>query len=343
MVNFTIIGTNFYMLVCETIKEIKPNFAHARQNLFLIYIMQLFKSKYIAIWGIYKLQPPFACTLTLWTLLLSILLPAKAQVDIPEPTPPPLAIREAFELDPFYQQWIDVGGVPVLASAKVNPYAVKEAAYLIKQMIGHRQDLLQAMAENGVRFSVMAYNELTTQIPEHSHLRPKFFNDMRSRGLGGQTTSCGEENLLNYLGDPYWTENVLIHEFAHTLHVLGLNTVDPSFDNRLGIAYDAAIKTGLWQGTYASTDRREYWAEGAQSWFNINEENGPLHNHVNTRAELKDYDPDLTALLIEVFGDSNWRYTLPELVLIYRIFKDSIHKILQRLNGLLIWLSCTIN
>ncbi len=236
---------------------------------------------------------------------------ATAQVDIPEPTPPPLAIRGAFGLDPFYQQWIDVGGMPVLASEQVNPYAVKEAAYLISQMIGHRQNILQAMAEDGVRFSVMAHNELTTQIPEHSHLRPKFFNDHRSRGLGGQTTTCGEENLLNYQGDPYWTENVLIHEFAHTLHNIGLNTVDPSFDVRLRVMYEAALKAGLWQGTFASTDHHEYWAEGTQSWFNINEEHGPLHNHVNTRAELKDYDPDLAALLIEVYGDRRWRYTPP--------------------------------
>ena len=289
----------------------KLNFVRVRQNLFLIYTMQLFKSKYITMWEIYKLRSTFACILTLWVLFFLVLLPLEAQINIPEPAPPPLAIREAFELDPFYQQWIDVGGMPVLASVKVNPYAVKEAAYLIKQMIGHRQDILQAMAENGVRFSVMAYNEMTTQIPEHSHLRPKFFNDHRSRGLGGQTTTCGEENLLNYQGDPYWTENVLVHEFAHTLHNIGLNTVDPSFDVRLRIMYEAALEAGLWQGTYASTDHHEYWAEGTQSWFNINEEHGPLHNHVNTRSELKNYDPDLAALLIEVYEDRRWRYTPP--------------------------------
>ena len=75
--------------------------------------------------------------------------------------------------------------------------------------------------------------------------------------------------------------------------------------------YEAALETGLWQGTYASTDHHEYWAEGTQSWFNINEEHGPLHNHVNTRRELKDYDPDLAALLIEIYGDRKWRYTPP--------------------------------
>ena len=273
--------------------------------------MQLFKSKYIEKSDTCRLYPTFVCTLTLWILFLSILLPAKAQINIPEPTPPPLAIRETFGLDPFYQQWIDVGGMPVLASAKVNPYAVKEAAYLIKRMIGNRPDILQAMAEARVRVSVMAHNELTTQIPEHSHLRPKFFNDRRSRGLGGQTTTCSEENLLNYPNDPYSTENVLVHEFAHTLHNIGLNTVDPSFDVRLRAMYEAALEAGLWQGTYASTDHHEYWAEGTQSWFNINEEHGPLHNHVNTRSELKSYDPDLAALLIEIYADRKWRYTPP--------------------------------
>ena len=58
---------------------------------------------------------------------------ATAQVDIPEPTPPPPAIRKAFGLDPFYQQW---NRNACLASAKVNPYAVN--AYL-KRMIGNLQ------------------------------------------------------------------------------------------------------------------------------------------------------------------------------------------------------------
>ena len=111
--------------------------------------------------------------LAIYVLFFSIQLTATAQsVNIPEPVSPPVAVRKTFDLDPFYEQWIDVEGLPVVASAKVNPYAVKEAAYLIRQMIGHRQDVLQALAENNVRFAVMAYNELTTQIPEHSDLQP---------------------------------------------------------------------------------------------------------------------------------------------------------------------------
>ena len=49
-------------------------------------------------------------------------------INIPEPSPPPDFVRKGYNLDPFYQQWIDVEGFPVLASANVSPYALKEAA-----------------------------------------------------------------------------------------------------------------------------------------------------------------------------------------------------------------------
>ena len=241
-------------------------------------------------------------------LFLTTLLPAGAQIDIPEPIPPSRAVREAFGLDPFYQQWIDVGGLPVAASAKVSPYAVKEAAYLIYQMIGHRPDILRAMAENKTRVSVIAYDETITDIPEYSHFRPNFYYNIRNRGLGGQTTSCSEESLLNYPNNPYWSISVLIHEFAHGLHRGGLERIDPGFDDRLNAVFNAAIANGLWEGTFAATNRDEYWAEGMLSWFNA----FFREYDINTRAKLKDYDPGLAALLIEVLGDSDWRFTWPE-------------------------------
>ena len=251
----------------------------------------------------------------IYVVFFSFQLTATAQgVDgIPEPVLPPTTVRETFNLDPFYEQWVDVEGLPVVASAKVNPYAVKEAAWLIRQMIGHRQDVLQALAKNNVRFAVMAYNELTTQIPEHSDLQPDYYWDRRARGLGSTparpAVSCGEENLLNYQGDPYFTENILVHEFAHAIHLMGLNTVDPSFDDRLETRYNAAKEKGLWENTYAITNKAEYWAEGTQSWFDTNRANDSEHNHVDTRDKLKEYDPALAALLTEVYGDTDWRYT----------------------------------
>ena len=55
----------------------------------------------------------------------------------------------------------------------------------------------------------------------------------------------------------------------------------------------------------------EYFAEGVQSWFDNNRENDHDHNHVNTRAELLEYDAGLAAMCKEVFGETKLSYTKP--------------------------------
>ena len=52
----------------------------------------------------------------------------------------------------------------------------------------------------------------------------------------------------------------------------------------------------------------EYFAEGVQSWFNVNREANPpdgINNHVNTREELKQYDIELYNLIAVVFPCNN--------------------------------------
>ena len=226
--------------------------------------------------------------------------------NIPEPVPPPAAVRDFFDLDPFYQQWINVRGFPVLASAEVSPYAVKEVAWLIHNITRHRPAVLQVMAENKVRFSIIGHSERTTDIPElRIFPEPHFFYDIRNRGgycPRCKTVFAPEETVL----DEGWY-SVTIHEFAHAFHEAGLNTIDASFDNRLKATYNAAMARGLWQNTYASTNFSEYWAQGVGTWFHAN----PDFQSVTTRAALKTYDPGLASLLAEMFGDDPWRYTLP--------------------------------
>ena len=226
-------------------------------------------------------------------------------------TAPPAELK----LDPFYAKYISANGYPIISSKNVSDYALKEAAYLVNLMLAQRPDVRDAMISSGSRLIVMAHNEFTTEVPEHSHLRPRDFWDARARGLGGSRTdpvcSCAEENLLCYPGDPYSTENILIHEFAHNIHLRGLVNVDATFDDRLKAAYDQAIAAGLWKTKYASTNKAEYWAEGVQSWFNNNRPPDHDHNHVDTREELREYDPQLAALCEEVFGNTTLTYTKP--------------------------------
>lgn len=244
------------------------------------------------------------------------------------------ALVQAVRFDPpdpdgvpaFYTQRTDAGGFPIVASAAVNPYALKEAAYLVDLLLAGRPDVREAMIASGARLCILAWNEFTTDQPEWARMArgtapglpeisARDFWDARARGMGGSHTdpfcSCAEENLLAYEGDPYSTENILIHELAHNIHLRGMANVDPGFDGRVRAAYDAAMEAGLWAGKYASTNHHEYFAEGVQSWFDDNRENDHDHNHVNTRVELLEYDPGLAALCREVFGDTVLRYTKP--------------------------------
>ena len=223
---------------------------------------------------------------------------------IPEPVPPPQTVRDFFGFSPFYQQWVNVEGFPVLSSENVNPYALKEAAWLIWHMTRHRRDLLQVLAQNRVRFSITAHNELSSDIPELTeYLVPHFFYNVRGRG-GTCPFTCGiqsdsEEQLLGS-----HTYSVLIHEFTHTLHH-ALKRVDPAFDNWLSTTYNAAMEKGLWADTYAASNRDEYLAEAVGSWFHAAE----VSNLIKTRDALKVYDPSLALLIAEIFGDYAWRYT----------------------------------
>ena len=219
------------------------------------------------------------------------------------------------ELDSFYAKYVDASGYPIVSSAEVDDYALLEAAYLVDLLLAERPDVRDAMVASGSRLIVMGHREFTTDVPEHAHLEPNDWWDRRARGLGGSLTdpvcSCAEENLLAFPGDPYGSDNILIHEFAHNIHLRGMVNVDYTFDARVKATYEAAMGRGLWKGKYASTNHHEYFAEGVQSWFNDNRENDHDHNHVNTRAELIEYDPGLAALCEEVFGTTELVYTKP--------------------------------
>jgi hypothetical protein len=233
----------------------------------------------------------------------------------PRVAPIPDAVRKTFNLSPFYQKYVDLHGFPIVGSSNVSDYALLEAAWIVSHMLVERADILHALASNNVRLAVMAVTEFTTDIPEHSDLRDPPYWDRRARGLGATRSrpavSCGEENLLAYPRDPYSTENILIHEFAHAIHEMALTTGPRAIDAKLRALFRKAKEADRWKGTYAASNVGEYWAEAVQSWFNTNRENDRAHNHVNTRDELRAYDPELAKLCEEVFGDRPWRYSKP--------------------------------
>jgi alpha-glucosidase len=234
-------------------------------------------------------------------------------LDIPEcvvTTPP-----DSLGLDPFYQKYVDVNGLPLISSWRVPDSAFVAAhrtLYAMTSMLP--KAVLDSMVARGTRIAIMARYEGTTDIPEHHYLiNDTALNwDLRARGLGGDLelplTSCAEENILAYQIDKYHAEDILIHEFAHSIHLIGLMLAVPDFDARLKQCYENAIAKGILKGTYRETDKEEYFAEAVQDWFNVNAEMphpDGKHNWCNTREELQEFDPDLYNLLAEFFPQTN--------------------------------------
>lgn len=221
-------------------------------------------------------------------------------------TPP-----DSLHLDSFYKKYVDVNGIPLISSWRVPDSAFVAAhrtLYAMTSMLP--KEVLDSMVNYGTRVAIMARYEGTTDIPEHHYLiNDTALNwDLRARGLGGDLelplTSCAEENVLAYQIDKYHAEDILIHEFAHSIHLIGLALAVPDFDGRLKQCYENAKTKGILDGTYRLTDKEEYFAEAVQDWFNVNAEmdhNDGKHNWCNTREELQDFDPDLYNLLAQYF------------------------------------------
>lgn len=214
----------------------------------------------------------------------------------------PDSVRSSYQLDPFYKRYASAGGIPIVGSDKPAERTLELACLLVNEMLSERFDVREALIANKVTFAIVATVEKTTEIPEYRDL-PDYYN-MRARGLGGHTGLCAEENILcDRHNDPWRGESICVHEYSHTMAIYGLFSVDSTFEDRLANAFSTAKDKGLWHDTFAMQDAQEYWAEGVQDWYNTNLEADPpdgVHNAVNTREELQQYDATLYKLIDEL-------------------------------------------
>lgn len=95
---------------------------------------------------------------------------------------------------------------------------------------------------------------------------------------------------------------VILHELAHSYHDQILGFDDP----RIIAAYEKAMEAGLYDKVqlydgklvraYAATNHKEYFAEGTEAYFYRND------FYPFVKAELKDHDPVLYDLMMEIWG-----------------------------------------
>jgi hypothetical protein len=226
----------------------------------------------------------------------------------------------------FYTKRLDAAGLPVIASARAPDEALSAARDIVTDMLRHRPDLARWLIGAGYRVAVMAPDETTTDLPEQRHwtkpapddprltrcerkhyatrigaLTDRQYWDARARGMSGPLTSAGAENILALPGDRYRGENILVHEFAHDV-LAAIRAVDAPLYARVERAYVDALRSGRWQGEYASTTIDEYWAVGTQFHFNSGRLAAFDTVRVLSHRDLARYDPALAKLLRAAYG-----------------------------------------
>lgn len=238
-------------------------------------------------------------------------------------SPPSPEIRA----DPFYKKYTDATGIPVISSEKVPDLALLVARDIVIHMLSKRADVREAMMAQFFKVEVMAESEGTMDLPEHRDWKKPAITDRRltegerknydriakmtdaqywnsrARGMGGNPTSCAEENLLGYPGTRYYGENIFVHEFSHGIHNVGIKNADPKLYDEIQHAYDDAMSLGLWKNSYGANTVAEYWAEGTQFWFYSNFAYTDGSKRIMTPRDLLEYDPTLYRLLARVYPD----------------------------------------
>lgn len=224
----------------------------------------------------------------------------------------------------FYSKYLNANGIPILGSENVQDEALKRVRHTIINMLAKRPDVLCQMIMNNARVAIVADEEETSDLPEYADVDDKEYFNKRGRGYGGTLeeplATVGEENVMRVGTNPssdissrpdYWNGyDVIVHEFSHSIHLVGLRRTDKDFQDKLLRLYQKAKSNPMWMDQYALTNEEEYFAEASQRWFNAVEDLSNLEGlkqAIYTREQLKIHDREMYDLLKTIYNDNNWK------------------------------------
>jgi hypothetical protein len=226
---------------------------------------------------------------------------------LPDPTP---------EYKPFkalLQKVVAVGPVYVTSDSSVPDAALQAAGTTLATMLQYQPDIGVTLREDGAFTVVGSRSQHICDIPYFTQSDATLCKAYGEGGAGGvytrPITACHEKNLLAEPDDPYYrhqgsySQNICVHELAHTIMNVGLSQDDR---DRIYDRFLAAKQEGIWQGDYAMTNSMEFWAVMSQFYFSAGpEKTYSAFNHVaNGPNELKRYDPVTFALLDSIYKGS---------------------------------------
>ena len=229
--------------------------------------------------------------------------------------------------NPYYTKFSKCNcGITVKSSESVPDECHEIAKKIIDSMMVKLDDVTSTMIKYGVELSIYAKEESAYEIPEH---RMGYLVMNRPiEGYGGEwdnpACSISEMNVLRCKTGNYKTryldESILVHEFAHGIHLIGIEGLeDKTLANEIRSIYEKAKLAGKWPKTYAISNYEEYFATLTTIWFNVMAESADgswdgTRGPVNTREELYEYDRDAYEFFKRIYPEINlpepWNYSV---------------------------------
>jgi len=254
--------------------------------------------------------------------------------------PSVIAPPARFKIDPYYTKFTWAREFTVVGRG-ASDEALLKANDTVRKLFAYRHDILKALMADGVKLVVLGSQEKLADLPELRNLADQSSLDLLARTLdyhpAAKLLVVAEENVGADPRLPNVGDNQVIRAMAKATHqVAGTRPIDPSwdsrprnvwqqyelrlqrmdvrFDDRLKQIYDPSLAKGKWRGTSAVNDRGAYWIAGVLAYFDARGQDAApagRDHPILTRKNLKDYDPDLYALVHETFayaGKVDWRF-----------------------------------
>lgn len=221
----------------------------------------------------------------------------------------------------YTQFYTSESGIVCQSSDDVEYESLKAAAEMIDIMLAKTDTgIPERLVENGAKMALYGSHENAYFIPEHRYSWDP--NMYYVEGYGGSKSNNGvssiaernvTRNLTGEVQTAYRNENILVHEFGHCVKLLGMDELrDTTLRSEFLNLYGKCVREGLWPNTYAISNSDEFFATMCTIWFNVMEEvpdwSDGVRSPINTREELKEYDPDTYAFFEKIFSSD---VTLP--------------------------------
>ncbi|MCC6960764.1 MAG: hypothetical protein IT301_13020 [Dehalococcoidia bacterium] len=201
---------------------------------------------------------------------------------------------------PEYTQRREAKGIIIVGNATVDEKAMDEAAKTVTRFFANN-DLETLLAAEGAYVIVAAGSQGVLDLPEFRCMDSAASQELFSHVCGVAdradypVVTVNERDLLGRRDGPCAGLNILYHELGHLVQGWTLGPAD-YIDVRL--FYQDALNAGKYRRDYAATNSNEYFASATQAYFLHTDAEGQ-----HGRDWLREYDPQIYALVERVYGD----------------------------------------